>query len=243
MVTTPAMVIVKKVPIAVIKTRNLGSMQMVPLMAENLEPEQIGDDAPDQGNGPVRRCIVSGELLGKEEMIRFVVGPGNEIVPDIQGRLPGRGIWLSAKRAMVDTACKKNLFAKAARLSVRLPDDLASQVDKLMSRRCLNLLGLARRAGEAVAGFEKATACLRRGEGAALLAANDGSTAGKNKVNALAPNLVRLEAFSGDELGAALGRSTAVHVVLTHGRLAKRLTAEIARLIDYRGEIDARSTI
>ena len=234
---------VRKVPIAVPKTLKLGSKQMVPLMAEHIEPENSGDHAPDQGAGPVRRCIVSGELLVKEEMVRFVVGPGNEIVPDIQARLPGRGIWLSAKRTVVETACKKNLFAKAARRSVRLPDDLANQVEKLMSQRCLNLLGLARRAGEVVAGFEKATACLRRGEGAALLAANDASTAGKNKVNALAPDLVRLEAFSGDELGAALGRASAVHVVLTHGRLAERLTAEISRLIDYRGEIGASSAV
>jgi predicted RNA-binding protein YlxR (DUF448 family)/ribosomal protein L30E len=194
----------------------------------------IGDDASEKEVGPVRMCIVSGQLLGKEEMLRFVVGPGNEVVPDIQARLPGRGMWLSAKRDMVDAACKKNLFAKAAKGSVQLPVDLSAQVDRLMSQRCLNLLGLARRAGEVVAGFEKATACLRRGEGLAILAANDASIAGKKKVSGLAPDLVRLEAFSGEELGAALGRANAVHVVLTKGQLAERLINEITRLIDYR---------
>jgi uncharacterized protein len=193
-----------------------------------------GDDASEKGVGPARRCIVSGQLLGKEEMLRFVVGPGNEVVPDIQAQLPGRGMWLSAKRGMVDAACKKNLFAKAAKGSVQLPVDLSAQVDRLMSQRCLNLLGLARRAGEVVAGFEKATACLRRGEGVAILAANDASVAGKRKVSGLAPDLVKLEAFSGEELGAALGRANAVHVVLTKGQLAERLINEITRLIDYR---------
>lgn len=216
-------------------------MQMVPSTADHL-----GDVVPEQGaasprpDGAGRRCIVSGKLLGKEEMVRFVVDPGNEVIPDIQARLPGRGMWLSAKREMVDTACKKNLFTKAARKSVKLPENLADQVDRLMTKRCLNLLGLARRAGEVVAGFEKATACLRRGDGFALLAANDASTAGKKKVSALAPNLPRLEAFSGDELGGALGRASAVHVVLTRGRLAERLLTEITRLIDYR---DERSTV
>lgn len=214
---------------------------MVPSTADHL-----GDVVPEQGavsprpDGAGRRCIVSGKLLGKEEMVRFVVDPGNEVIPDIQARLPGRGMWLSAKREMVDTACKKNLFTKAARKSVKLPENLADQVDRLMTKRCLNLLGLARRAGEVVAGFEKATACLRRGDGFALLAANDASTAGKKKVSALAPNLPRLEAFSGDELGGALGRASAVHVVLTRGRLAERLLTEITRLIDYR---DERSTV
>ena len=204
-------------------------MQMISYTAVNL-----GGGASKEEAGSVRRCIVSGELRGKNEMLRFVVGPSNEVVPDIQARLPGRGIWLRAKRDMVDVACKKNLFAKAAKGSVRLPVDLSAQVERLISQRCLNLLGLARRAGEVVAGFEKATACLRRGEGAAILAANDASLAGKKKVSRLAPDIVRLEAFTGEELGAALGRANVVHVILMQGQLAERLINEITRLIDYR---------
>jgi predicted RNA-binding protein YlxR (DUF448 family)/ribosomal protein L30E len=207
---------------------------------------QTSDDGSKKSAGAARRCIVSGQLLTKDEMLRFVVGPGNEVIPDIQAQLPGRGIWLSAKRHMVDAACKKNLFSKAAKESVRLPDELSAQIDRLMRQRCLNLLGLARRAGEVVAGFEKATACLRRGEGAAILAANDASVAGKKKVSGLAPGLVRLEAFSGEELGVALGRSNTVHVVLTRGQLAVRLIKEITRLIDYRDgrdEILGRSAV
>ncbi len=199
---------------------------------------QAGKDLFKKGVGPARRCIVSGQLLGKDKMLRFVVGPENEVIPDIRAELPGRGIWLSAKRDMVDAACKKNLFAKAAKESVQFPADLSGQVDRLMKLRCLNLLGLARRAGEVVAGFEKATACLRRGEGRAILAANDASTAGKKKVSGLAPDLVRLEAFSGEELGAALGRPNAVHVILTQGHLAERIINEITRLIDYRNGCD-----
>ena len=57
-------------------------------------------------DGPLRKCIVTGEQAAPERMIRFVVGPSidgaaGEVVPDLARRLPGRGMWLKAERAVV----------------------------------------------------------------------------------------------------------------------------------------------
>ncbi len=116
------------------------------------------DDGKNRSGGPspLRKCIATGALRPKDEMLRFVVGPDGSLVPDLDGCLPGRGLWLSAQRDMVNTACAKGLFSRAARHGVEVSADLAEQLEGLMVRRCLDLLGLARRAGEAVAGFEKA---------------------------------------------------------------------------------------
>ena len=100
------------------------------------------------GPYPLRKCIATGALRPKDEMLRFVVGPDGSLVPDLDGCLPGRGLWLSAERDMVNTACAKGLFARAARRKVGLPENLADRLDSLMVRRCLDLIGLARRAGE-----------------------------------------------------------------------------------------------
>lgn len=181
-----------------------------------------------------RKCIVTGTVGPKETMVRFVAGPDGNIVPDIEGKLPGRGFWLSAERDVVNTACAKNHFAKAARRQIGVADGMADLVDRLLARRCMDLIGLARRAGQAVAGFEKVKARQKTGQTAVLLAASDGAADGRAKIRALAPQVPLLDLFGRRELGAAMGRDDAVHVALAPGRLAQRLLEEAGRLAGFR---------
>lgn len=191
-----------------------------------------------QTDGPVRRCIVTGERRPRAEMVRFVIGPDDAIVPDIAGDLPGRGLWLTPRRDIVEAACAKRLFARAARRRVKVADDLPDRVEDLLVRRCLRYLGLARRAGEAGVGFETGREWARRGRVAALLTASDGAEAGAQKMRAAVARagvpVIRL--FTASELGGAVGRTMAVHVVLAPGGLAARFVAEARRLAGFRGD-------
>ena len=135
--------------------------------------EDADDDAPD--TGPLRRCVVTRARLPKEQMIRFVIGPDRAVVPDLAERLPGRGIWLSAAGDVVQTARLRGAFAKAARGPVTVPPDLLEMLQAALVRRISELLGLARRAGQALAGFEKAREWLRNGRAALVVQAADGS--------------------------------------------------------------------
>jgi predicted RNA-binding protein YlxR (DUF448 family) len=189
----------------------------------------------DEEKGPLRRCIVTGAVGPKERMIRFVVGPDHGLVPDLEGRLPGRGMWLSARRDVVNTAVAKANFAKAARRKLEVPADLADRLETLLRRRCLDLVGLARRAGQAVSGFDEVRAELKSGRGAVLLAASDGAEDGVSKIGALAPHLPVVRVLSASELGAAFGRDHTVHGVLQRGRLASLLLTESARLAGIAG--------
>jgi len=187
----------------------------------------------NEGKGDVslRRCIVSGGELPKDEMIRFVIGPEGEIVADIEARLPGRGFWLSASRDVIHTACAKNTFSKVARASVKVPADLADRVEGLLARRCLDLVGLARRAGQAVSGYQKVESWLKSGRPAGvLLAAADGARDGLAKVRAWADKAPVIMALDGDELGQAFSRPRAVHGVVAPGPLAEKLLACANRL-------------
>jgi len=208
-------------------------------MNEGPESDEI-DLGPD--TGPSRRCIATGQVRPKEELIRFVVSPDGAVVPDLDHRLPGRGIWLSGRRDVVNTAVTKRLFAKAARRAVSAPEDLADCVAALLLRRCLDAIALARRAGHAVCGFEKAKAELKAGRVAALVEARDAAADGRGKMRALATGLPVVELFDAVELGSPFGRDQAVHVALAPGGLARRLVQEARLLVGFREGLVAVSS-
>ncbi len=145
-----------------------------------------------------RRCVVTRERHPRARLIRFVLDMDGQVVPDVDERLPGRGLWLSPGRDMVEMATSRRAFARAARRPVTVPPDLADRVEGLLVRRCLNILGLARRGGQVVTGFEKVRARLREGSVAVLLAASDGAADGRAKVVALAAALARASAGDPD---------------------------------------------
>ncbi len=194
----------------------------VPL-ADSAESLSVSDKEP------LRRCLVSGEQKPKNELLRFVVGPGETVVFDVAERLPGRGLWLKAERDMIDTAASKRLFSKAARQSVMTPDDLVTLVAAGLKRRCLDRLGLARRAGLVAVGFEKVRAQVGTGQTVLILEAADGAADGRRKIMGLAPDALVIDAFTGEELGQALGRDHAVHVSLRADRLTDTLMVEAKR--------------
>jgi predicted RNA-binding protein YlxR (DUF448 family)/ribosomal protein L7Ae-like RNA K-turn-binding protein len=198
------------------------------------------EDEPE--TGPLRRCIVTRERQPKERMIRFVVGPGRAIVPDLAATLPGRGIWLSAHRDVLETARAQGglgrAFARAARGPVTLPPDLPAVLEAALVRRIGELLGLARRAGQAVAGFDKAREWLRTGRGRLILQASDGSAAERARYLSGAGDSVAVSApLSAAALGRVFGRDHVVHVAIASGRLAERLAIEAGRLSGLRDGI------
>lgn len=192
-------------------------------------------------DGPQRRCIASGAVKDKRTLVRFVIDPAGHVVPDIDERLPGRGIWVSANRHMLSKACEKNLFARAARAQVTVPADLVDRVEGLLVRRCLDTVGLARRAGQAVSGYERVSEWLRAGRGGVLLAAADGAPAARAKMRAASPDVPVVELFSGDELGTTAGRERTVHLVIAPGKLALGVRRQAARLSGFRSGLGGRA--
>lgn len=187
---------------------------------------------------PERRCLVTGETGPKSGLIRFVLGPDGAVVPDVAGKLPGRGFYVTASRPMLERA-RQGRFARAAKAPATVPDDLADRVERLLALRVVELLSLARKAGLAVAGFEKVKeALVRAAEGLGrrewarvrvLLQASDGSKRGKEKL--WTPEGARwFGMLTGAELGAAFGRESVIHMALASGALADRVVEEAAKL-------------
>jgi predicted RNA-binding protein YlxR (DUF448 family) len=211
-------------------------------LSETLAPADTIDAGP---SGALRTCLVSGESRDKGELLRFVVDPQGEIVPDIEGSLPGRGLWLLPRRDILAAALAKRLFARAARREVSVPAGLADRVEELLARRCVDLIGLARRAGQAVTGFAKVEAALGKGldkgGAAVLIEASEGALGGRGKLKRLAPQLPVVDALNSVELGRAFARDMAVHACLARGGLAKKFLAEAARLAGFREIRDGKN--
>lgn len=168
-------------------------------------------------------------------MIRFVVAPDRTLVADLTARLPGRGMWLSASGDVLESARAQGglarAFARAARGPVTVPPDLPAVLEAALVRRIGELLGLARRAGQAVAGFEKAREWLRSGRARLVLQASDGSAAERARLlSGAADGTVVLAPLAADVLGRAFGRDHVVHVAVAPGRLAENLIVEATRL-------------
>jgi hypothetical protein len=181
-----------------------------------------------------RRCIVSGEVVPEEKLIRFVAGPGGVV-------LPGRGLWVTANREAVTTAAKKGAFSRAAKAKLSAPTDLADQVERLLTQRVLDGLGLARRAADLTFGFEKAGAAISAGKVRWMVEASDGADDGRRKMLQIARRVPRrprlLGIFTADELSLALGLGNVIHLVFLAGRGADRWTQDVERLSGFRSLI------
>lgn len=180
-------------------------------------------------NGAERKCISTGEVKPVSELVRFVVSPERELVPDILARLPGRGIWVSADRKALELAVQKKLFARAARGEVGVAPDMADRIEAALARRVGDLMSLARKSGDAVAGYEKVKDWLIKDYAEVLIQASDGSERGKSKLST--PQGGRFIGWlTADELGLAFGRQTVIHAALSAGGLTSRVVEEALRL-------------
>ncbi|MEP2436763.1 MULTISPECIES: RNA-binding protein [Alphaproteobacteria] len=188
-----------------------------------------GGASNDQQTGPERKCIATGDVQPKHGLIRFVIGPDNQVYPDILGKLPGRGIYVSADRAALELAVKKKAFARSAKQPVTLPDGLIDEVEQQLARRVVDLISLQRKAGKAVAGYEKVKGWLQTEEAEVLIQAVDGSGRGKSKLST--PHYGHYIGWlTADELGLAFGRQTVIHGALASGGLTQRVVEEAGRL-------------
>ena len=200
-----------------------------------------GGHNKDRGDAE-RKCIVTGEVQPKAGLIRFVVGPDNQVVPDILGKLPGRGMYVTADRAALEDA-KKGQFSRSAKQAVTVPDDLVDEVERQLARRTVDLIALTRKSGRAVCGFEKVKGWLAGGERVRVLVqASDGSERGKTKL--WTPEGARyFGCLTAAELGLAFGRQTVIHGALATGGLSNRVVEEATKLRGLRETNDSDTAI
>lgn len=184
-----------------------------------------------------RRDIASGDVMPASQLLRLAIAPGDSIVIDVNGKLPGRGLWIAANRDAFAAAHKSRAFARSAKGKVITAPDLADQAEAALRRSLLNLLGMGLRAGELVIGYDQVRGMVQAEPPAWRIAASDAARDGRNKIRVLSKAMWNatplLACFTREELGAALGRDEIAHCALREGGLADKVSTEAARLSGF----------
>jgi predicted RNA-binding protein YlxR (DUF448 family) len=199
--------------------------------------------------GTERSCALTRDLKPVSALIRFVLGPAGEAVPDIKRKLPGRGIWITSTRAAIEEAIKRNVFARGFKRDVRVGKDLAAQTERLLESAALDALAMAGKAGGVVGGFSKVETAVDRDDILALIHAADGAADGKRKLDAALHRsrsekpreIAVIAAFTGAQLDLALNRPNVVHAALLAGPGSETFLARVLRLERFRNSPDAVS--
>jgi hypothetical protein len=197
---------------------------------------------------PERTCIVTREVHPPAEMIRFVLGPDDQVIPDLKHKLPGRGAWVTARAEMIETAVKRRLFTRAFKTEAKAPATLAKDIDAWLLADLRQSLALANKAGAVVTGFTKVEAAIAAQKPlAALVHAAEAAEDGRRKLaGALRKRFG--EAISGfpviavlpsAELDLALGRPHVIHAGLVAGAGSDGFLMRWYRLRAYRGATGA----
>jgi uncharacterized protein len=209
------------------------------------------DRGPRQGRrGVARLCALTREVRPTDELIRFVVAPDGAIVPDIKRRLPGRGVWITARRKAVDEAVKRNVFARSLKRDVRAAADLTSEVERQLETAALDALAIAHKAGRLAIGFGRTEQALGSDDPVvAVLSACDGAADGARKIAGAvarrqtgenASGIPIVSAFTSAQLDLALGRSNVVHAALLAGPASNGFLARYRSLERFRADSDGR---
>jgi predicted RNA-binding protein YlxR (DUF448 family) len=217
--------------------------------AQNNETGNELDRGPS-GGGQERFCALSRTTRPVDELIRFVIGPAGEAVPDIKRKLPGRGIWITASRDAIDEAVKRNVFRRGFKRDVRVDTDLALTTGQLLARSALDVLAIAGKAGQVVNGFAKVEVAINRGEAVALVHAADAAEDGKRKIDGVLRREIEknprdipvITVFSGDQLDLALNRLNVVHAALLTGPVSDTFLARTKRFERFRTGFQAETT-
>ena len=196
-----------------------------------------------------RTCAVSREAMAPDALIRFVAAPDGEIVADLKRRLPGRGVWVTATRAMVEAAERRQVFARALEAGVQVAPGLAARVDAQLLQAATGALALARKAGALVGGFAKVEAALAGESVIALVHAAEAGEDGVAKLQAAArrrqgsAQLPVIRCFGGEQLDLAFGRTNVIHAALLAGPAGDNVLARVGNLVRFRGDapLDGRS--
>lgn len=211
-------------------------------MLATVQETDLDRGATSVAPGTQRSCALTRELKSVDQMVRFVLGPAGDVVPDVKRRLPGRGLWITATRSALESAVKRNVFARGFRRTVKTAPDLAAQTEQLLERSALDALAIAGKAGAVVTGFAKVEAALARADILAVIHARDGAEDGRRKLDSAlhrtnadrTREIAAIDAFSGEQLDLALNRPNVVHAALLAGPGSETFLARVTRLMRFR---------
>lgn len=228
------------------------------MIAQSHEPDDLLDDELVEGTASERMCIVTRQNGTPDELIRFVAGPDQTVVPDLKRQLPGRGCWVTPERALIEKAIAKKLFARALKTDVKVGPELLELLDRLLAVQLTGMMNMARKAGQFISGATKVDAAVRSGNALAVFHATDAAPDGVRKISqarrawtlgsGAETEIPSFHLFSEQEMDELMGQNAFIHACALAGQAGEGVVKRAKMLERYRngekpqGEIDAART-
>ncbi|WP_018899112.1 RNA-binding protein [Rhizobium sp. 2MFCol3.1] len=199
-----------------------------------------------------RMCIVTRESGSPDELIRFVAAPDGTVVADLKRQLPGRGCWVKIDRTLVDKAVAKKSFARALKTDVKAAADLGETVDKLLMQQLMQMMNMARKAGQFITGASKVDAAIRSGAALAVFHATDAAADGVRKIDQARKawhlgmeteeEIPSYKLFSESEMEGLMGQNAFIHAAVLAGQAGEGVVKRAKMLEQYRNGGQSRAT-
>nr|WP_173645939.1 RNA-binding protein [Agrobacterium bohemicum] len=213
-------------------------------MSQTHEPDELIDDEQFEGTASERMCIVTRQIGSPDELIRFVAGPDQTVVPDLKRQLPGRGCWVKPERALIEKAIAKKLFARALKTDVKAGPDLLDMMDRLMAQQLTGMISMARKASQFISGATKVDASVRSGKAIAVFHATDAAPDGVRKINqarkawtlgsGAESEIPSFLLFSEQEMDGLMGQNAFIHACALAGQAGEGVVKRAKMLERYR---------
>jgi predicted RNA-binding protein YlxR (DUF448 family) len=214
------------------------------MISQSHEPDELVDDDQFEGTASERMCIVTRQIGTPDELIRFVAGPDQSVVPDLKRQLPGRGCWVTPERALIEKAIAKKLFARALKTDVKAGPDLLDMMDRLMAQQLAGMMNMARKAGQFISGATKVDASVRSGKTLAVFHATDAAPDGVRKINqarkawtlgsGAETEIPSFQLFSEQEMDDLMGQNAFIHACALAGQAGEGVVKRAKMLERYR---------
>lgn len=214
------------------------------MMSQTHEPDELIDDEQFEGTASERMCIVTRQIGSPDELIRFVAGPDQTVVPDLKRQLPGRGCWVKPERALIEKAIAKKLFARALKTDVKAGPDLLDMMDRLMAQQLAGMISMARKASQFISGATKVDASVRSGKAIAVFHATDAAPDGVRKINqarkawtlgsGAESEIPSFRLFSEQEMDGLMGQNAFIHACALAGQAGEGVVKRAKMLERYR---------
>nr|WP_188348530.1 RNA-binding protein [Agrobacterium rosae]MDX8329260.1 RNA-binding protein [Agrobacterium rosae] len=213
-------------------------------MSQAHQPDELFDDEQFEGTASERMCIVTRQIGSPDELIRFVAGPDQSVVPDLKRQLPGRGCWVTPERALIEKAIAKKLFARALKTDVKAGPDLLDMMDRLMAQQLAGMISMARKASQFISGATKVDAAVRSGKAIAVFHATDAAPDGVRKINqarkawtlgsGAETEIPSFRLFSEQEMDELMGQNAFIHACVLAGQAGEGVVKRAKMLERYR---------
>ena len=111
--------------------------------------------------------------LDENDFIKFSLSPDNKLVPDLHDKLPGKSIWATTDKALIECIQERKDVKEHFGVSHVFTNDLLFLIKKILRKKIVNSISLAKKAGYLAIGIDTIKAQLKEKKHCLIIVAKE----------------------------------------------------------------------